>query len=133
MVGMDTIEWFYWAGALFGAFCFGLVVEEIVNDAKIHREQQRADNAELEATILRGELEDAEEELRSWKATFDRRVEDKLVERISSWAPDHEWVEDDFKKAEEMAAKRATADAGRKHPPRSDGGLPAKLSRIRFR
>lgn len=59
-------------------------------------------------------------------------LESRLKQRLNEWWPTTE-VDDDFKKAELMAAMRAMHDAGRSHLPRADGGAPARVSRIQVR
>lgn len=88
---------------------------------------------EKENERLYRSVESLEEDLRLWKAGFERRVEERVRKEISEWTPSEEDAEADFRKAEIMAEKRVNLDAGRLHPPRDDAGPSARLSRITFR
>lgn len=79
------------------------------------------------------EKDELENELASWKATFNTRVEQETTRRIRSWEPDPDVIRADFKYAEYMATKRKTIDAGRLHPPRNDGGPTGRISRMRVK
>lgn len=71
--------------------------------------------------------------LRRLEDTIDEVVEERLQKRIREWEPAQGDIDADFRKAEQMAAKRDAINAGRSHPPRKDGGEPAKIHEISFR
>lgn len=70
------------------------------------------------------------EEVRRLGATFDYRVEKEVEKRIREWTPDQMTADEEFARADYMAKHRRTLDAGRSHPPRDDGGEPARVHQL---
>ena len=128
------MEFVWWIVlAVLAGLAAGSMGMEYFKEMEVHRAEKEMNAALVREFQAQEKLEAKEEELRLWQNTFDRRVEDRLKEKIREWTPSVDDVEDQFRQAELMAVKRDRLDAGRSHPPRSDGGEPAKLSRIRFK
>lgn len=137
---MDNTQWIIVvalvviAEAILISFGMGLAFSGTKEDLlfQIKEEQAKASHqdfllreAEKEATYAKMSLDRLESKI-------DRVVEERVEKRIRSWSPDEKTVAQEFEAAERMAAKREQINAGRSHPPREDGGEPAKVSKIKF-
>lgn len=121
-------------GFLFGATCaaavYGFFYDRQKQETRrrhVARIKELKESGRLLAEGYREKLEEKDYEIRRLTAHFDLRVEKEVQVRIREWTPDERDAEAAFEEAERMAKRRRTLDAGRSHPPRADGGEPARV------
>ncbi|UVK63858.1 hypothetical protein SEA_LILYPAD_54 [Gordonia phage LilyPad] len=113
-----------------GSFLLGGVVGATAFEYFVHSPKAR--EHEYEAARLQADKLVAESDYKELLLNVEAEIEKRVQARLAEWEPNDDDVDADYRKAEYMATKRETLNAGRFHPPVETEGEPARISSIRF-